>query len=84
MIRSTIIKNIFKYSRSISNSLIMPLITMRSTFQIISMAMERERDGDGDRHGGGGAAVPLSSDKMDLRSLCDSLCGVSLFTVAVM
>jgi hypothetical protein len=82
MIKSTIINIIFKYSRSISNSLIMPLITMRSTFQIISM--ERERDGDGDGHGGGGAAVPLSLDKMDLRSLCDSLCGVSLFTVAVM
>jgi hypothetical protein len=37
------------------------------------MMMERERDG----HGGGGAAVPLSSDDMDLRSVCDSFHGVS-------
>jgi hypothetical protein len=34
--------------------------------------MERYRDGDDVGDGGGDATVSLSSDKMDLRSMCDS------------
>jgi hypothetical protein len=48
---------------------------MRSRLQVISMVMERDGDGDGD--GGDGAAVLLFSDEMDVRSVCDSFCGVS-------
>jgi hypothetical protein len=54
----------------------MPPITMRSNLQVISMAIYGDGEGwssDGD--GGGGAAVPLSLDEMDLRSVCDSFLG---------
>jgi hypothetical protein len=32
---------------------------------------------------GGGAAVPLSSDEMDLRSLCDFFCSLFMFAAVV-
>jgi hypothetical protein len=60
MIRSTIINIVLKYSRTISNSLTMPLIVMRSRLQVVSMVMERDGDGNGD--GGSGVAIPLSLD----------------------
>jgi hypothetical protein len=65
MIRSIIINIVLKYSRSISNSITMPPITMRSRLQVVSMVMERERDGD---RGGWSS----DSDKMDLKSVCGS------------
>jgi hypothetical protein len=44
------------------------------------MVMDREKDGDS----GSGAAVPLSLDEIDLRSVCDSFCEVPLFVVAML
>jgi hypothetical protein len=67
MMRSTIINIVLKDSRSISNSLIMLPIAMRSRLQVVSMVMEMKRDGDDDGDGGGGAVVPLSLDEMDLK-----------------
>jgi hypothetical protein len=63
MIRSIIINIVLKYSTSISNSITMPPIAMRSRLPVVSMVMERERDGD---RGG----WTSDSDKMDLRSVC--------------
>jgi hypothetical protein len=51
---------------------------MTSRLQVVSMVMEMEGDGGG----GCGAVIPLSSDKMDLRSMCKSFCGASLFAAA--
>jgi hypothetical protein len=70
LIRSTIINIVLRYSTTISSSFTMPPIVMTLIIQVVSMVMDRERDGDG----GGGAAVPLSSDEMDLRYVCDSFC----------
>jgi hypothetical protein len=81
MIGSTIINIIFKYSRSISNSLIMPPIATRSRLQVVSMVTERERDGD-DNGDGGGGAVPYPWIKWI--SECDSFGGVSLFVAALL
>jgi hypothetical protein len=78
MIRLTIINIVLRYSRTISNNITMPPITMRSRLQVVSMVMEMEGDG----YGGCGAMIPLSLDKIDLRSLCKSFYGASLFAVA--
>jgi hypothetical protein len=43
MITSTIINIVLKYFRSITNSLTMPPIAIRSRLQVVSMAMEIER-----------------------------------------
>jgi hypothetical protein len=57
---------------------------MRSRLQVVPIMMERERDENGDGDGSGGAVVPLFSDEMDLRSICDfflrclSVCCVSI------
>jgi hypothetical protein len=57
---------------------------MRSRLQVVSMVIERERYGYDDGDGGGGATVPLSLDEMDLRSMCDSFGGVSLFVATLL
>jgi hypothetical protein len=59
MIRSTIINIVLRYSRTISDSLTMPPIVMRSRLQVVSMVMERERDADADGDGSSGASIPL-------------------------